>query len=139
PGCRNSLTYRPVEPDGISLPERAMIDWARVAELRAEVGEAVFAEVIELFLEEVEAVLDRLNPALPGFQIAEKLHFIKGSALNLGFRQLSDACRGAEEIARRGGAAGPALAQVVAAYRPSREAFLDGLKPGGQMPLRLVG
>ena len=34
-----------------------MIDWARVSELRDEVGEGDFDEVVELFLEEVDEAI----------------------------------------------------------------------------------
>ena len=37
-----------------------MIEWDRVAELRDEVGAEDFAEVVELFLDEVEATLARI-------------------------------------------------------------------------------
>ena len=70
-----------------------MIDWTRVAQLRDEIGAEDFDEVAELFLMEVEDTLARLdgasdNPA----QMQEYLHFLKGSALNLGFKMVSDLC-----------------------------------------------
>ena len=39
-----------------------MIDWSRVSELREEVGEEDFAEVVELFLDEVDGVIGTLAP-----------------------------------------------------------------------------
>lgn len=38
-----------------------MINWDRVAELREEVGVDDFAEIIELFLEEVDAIIELLR------------------------------------------------------------------------------
>lgn len=71
-----------------------MILWSRVEELREEVGEEDFSEVAEMFLDEVEEALTRLAQGAtdPG----EELHFVKGSALNLGFRGLALACATAE-------------------------------------------
>lgn len=70
-----------------------MIDWTRVAELRDEIGPEDFDEVAELFLLEVEDTLGRLDAAMhDASQMQELLHFLKGSALNLGFRAVSVMC-----------------------------------------------
>ena len=37
-----------------------MIDWTRVKELQDEIGADDFAEVVQLFLEETDAVVERL-------------------------------------------------------------------------------
>ena len=37
-----------------------MIDWGRIEELRTEVGEDDFAEVIEMFLDEASEVIERI-------------------------------------------------------------------------------
>ncbi|WP_442970022.1 hypothetical protein [Roseovarius sp. ZX-A-9] len=42
-----------------------MIDWSRVAELRSEIGAEDFDEVVELFLEEVEAEISVLRAGCP--------------------------------------------------------------------------
>jgi histidine phosphotransfer protein HptB len=80
-----------------------MIDWARVAQLREEIGADDFDEVAELFLMEVEDTLSRLDNAsndLP--QMQELLHFLKGSALNLGFRDVCEICSKGEADAGNG-------------------------------------
>ena len=66
-----------------------MIDWERVADLRSEVGEDDFFEVVDMFLEEVEEVIDRLTSSPEPARFEDDLHFLKGSALNLGFRHFS--------------------------------------------------
>ncbi|MFP4043627.1 MAG: histidine kinase [Rhodosalinus sp.] len=66
-----------------------MIDWTRVTELHREVGAEDFEEVVTLFVEEVEAALDALDHDDPS---PEHLHFLKGSALNLGFTALAQQC-----------------------------------------------
>lgn len=66
-----------------------MIDWTRVTELHREVGNEDFEEVVTLFVDEVETVLGALDPVAPA---PEELHFLKGSALNLGFTALAQQC-----------------------------------------------
>lgn len=62
------------------------VDWDRVAELREEVGEDSFAEVLSLFLEEMDEAVDSLKAGAPD---TGKLHFLKGAALNLGLTRLA--------------------------------------------------
>ena len=80
-----------------------MIDWTRVAELRDEIGPEDFEEVAELFLMEVEDTLSRLTGAAKDArQMQEYMHFLKGSALNLGFSDMSDICSKGEADAANG-------------------------------------
>jgi HPt (histidine-containing phosphotransfer) domain-containing protein len=80
-----------------------MINWTRVAELRDEIGPEDFSEVAELFLMEVEDTLSRLILAESDpTTMQELMHFLKGSALNLGFSKLSDTCSAAEMEASEG-------------------------------------
>jgi HPt (histidine-containing phosphotransfer) domain-containing protein len=72
-----------------------MINWDRIAELTSELGEDDFGEVIALFCDEVDEALNDLA-ADPVTQAREKLHFIKGSALNIGFDAVSSLCAGEE-------------------------------------------
>ena len=74
-----------------------MINENRIQELKDEVGEDDLEEVIALFCEEVEEVLETLD-ATPPDAMAAQLHFLKGSALNIGLEAVSDLCR-AEELA----------------------------------------
>ena len=78
-----------------------MIDWNRVSELREEVGDEDLQEILEMFLEEVAEVLDRL-PAESHSALSETLHFLKGSAMNIGLSDFSALCRDLEaELALR--------------------------------------
>ena len=105
-----------------------MIDWNRLKELREEVGPDDFDEVVALFLEEVEAVIDRLrtHPDPPGLE--DDLHFLKGSALSLGFRQFSALCQIGENDAAKGNAACVDLNEIVICYDTSKAVFLANLK-----------
>lgn len=103
----------------------AMIDWDRVRELRSEIGPDDFDEVVNLFLEEADETIARLSPAGGPIALAADLHFLKGAALNLGFRTLSALCQDGE---RRAGAGdiGIDLDAVRAAYLGCRVAFECG-------------
>ncbi|MCB1357092.1 MAG: Hpt domain-containing protein [Maritimibacter sp.] len=103
-----------------------MIDWNRVSELKDEIGEEDFSEVAEMFIAEVEEVIDRLKAAPVPARYEEDLHFIKSSALNLGFSELSALCQQGERQAAAGDAEGVDLAPVFASYAASKDAFLAG-------------
>jgi HPt (histidine-containing phosphotransfer) domain-containing protein len=114
-----------------------MLNRSRIDELREEVGEDGFAEVLDLFCEEVEEVLAGL-PEVPAPELPERLHFLKGSAINIGMEQVGDLCRTAEERIRADPASKPDLAAIRSAYDRSRKAlaaFLcPPLVPGAQNP-----
>ena len=73
-----------------------MVNWDRITELQEEVGEEDLAEVLALFCEEVEEALGALSTADAG-TLKSQLHFLKGSALNIGLDQVSTLCREAEQ------------------------------------------
>ncbi|WP_370399625.1 Hpt domain-containing protein [Sulfitobacter sp. JB4-11] len=106
-----------------------MINWQRVSELREEVGPEDFDEVVALFLEEVEDTLQRIvtNPD-PG-TLAEDMHFLKGCALNMGFRTFTAACQHAERRTAEGAADDVDPKQIEETYLTSKQAFLSAL-PG---------
>ena len=94
-----------------------MIDWDRINELRDEVGEDDFRDVLGMFFEEVEAVLDGLSP---GPTLARDLHFLKGSALNIGMKDVSDLCREYEQRLNEGTAVADETSAIVSAYQASK-------------------
>ena len=100
-----------------------MIDWPRVRELKDEVGEDGFEEVIERFLEEVEGVIEKLKSG-DRSQLEQDLHFLKGSALNLGFRHFSSLCFDGERLSANGKADNVNLSQVFSSYDQSKSEFL---------------
>ena len=113
-----------------------MIDWTRVEELRAEIGDAGFAEVVDLFLDEVEEVVARLHAARDRTRLEDDLHFLKGSAWNLGFAAFGVLCQSGERRAAQGQAATVDMAAVLASYAASKDCFLAGLAKltAGQTP-----
>ncbi len=102
-----------------------MIDWDRVNELRDEIGAEDFAEVVEIFLEEVEEEMTKLCDDADQNDIEATLHFLKGSALNLGFSHFSDLCQNSEIIARGGNAVDTAA--LKSSYAASKSEFLKAL------------
>ena len=103
-----------------------MIDWQRVADLREEVGEEDFAEVAELFLEEVAEGLGDLTPDGTSEEVQAQLHALKGSALNLGFSEFAGLCAALEDQARRTGIDAADRQQLLDSFDASRSAFEEG-------------
>jgi HPt (histidine-containing phosphotransfer) domain-containing protein len=86
-----------------------------------------FDEVVEVFLQEVEDALARLDTVADAPTLAAEMHFLKGAALNLGFADFADLCAEGE-VRANGGDAGAVTADAVRAlYRNSRCEFLEGL------------
>lgn len=104
-----------------------MIDWKRVEELRQEIGADGFAEVADMFLEEAETAVQALVAGATADSVGDQLHFLKGSALNLGLSDLAAICQDGERKAAAGQGASVDVAQVAAVYRASRASLLDGL------------
>lgn len=102
-----------------------MIDWIRVNELRSEVGVEDFNEVVLLFLEEVDEVIEQLKSAPNPDQYEEQLHFLKGSALNLGFSHFSSLCQIGETQAAQGQQSAIQLPEILAAFDLSRQQFVE--------------
>lgn len=103
-----------------------MIDWAHVTELKNDMGDS-FDEIVDVFLQEVEEALARLTPSAGAEALAAELHFLKGAALNLGFRDFAGLCATGEERAARGEVAGIDPQAIGLSYAASRREFLDGL------------
>lgn len=102
-----------------------MIEWARVEELITEIGAEDFGEVVELFLEEVDAALDGLDASQANSQGAQTLHQVKGCAWNLGFTELGELCLKLEA----GGALTPpeVVQELKSVYLASRAVLKEGL------------
>lgn len=102
-----------------------MIDWARVEELQSEIGEEDFAEVAEVFLEEADEAINRLRGHQDAAARQADLHFLKGSALNLGFSDLARLCHDGERACADGR---PCNAEeVTQSYTAARAAFVRAI------------
>ena len=105
-----------------------MIDWDHVRKLRDEIGAEAFGEVVDLFLEEVETEIAKLRAPPPTLDLEAQLHFIKGSALNLGFAEFADLCQQGEAAAAGGEPDSVDLTGVLDCFDRSRAAFMASLK-----------
>ena len=104
-----------------------MIDWARIDDLRSEIGEEDFLEVVDMFLEEADEVVARLIGPPDMSEVESQLHFLKGAALNLGLADLAALCQAGERNAAAGNPDAVGLHKVVDAYHRSRQALSDSL------------
>jgi HPt (histidine-containing phosphotransfer) domain-containing protein len=106
----------------------AMIDWKRVEELQREIGADGFAEVAQMFLDEADQAARALAAGPAPDEVEAQLHFLKGSALNLGLSDLAAICQDGERKAAAGYGALVDLAQVTRVYQASRAHLLIGLQ-----------
>ncbi|WP_299846621.1 Hpt domain-containing protein [uncultured Roseovarius sp.] len=104
-----------------------MIDWNRVTELRDEIGAEDFGEVVEIFLEEVEDEITNLCGQVDKSNLESTMHFLKGSALNLGFSEFSTLCQKGETAAGAGAGDGIDLTEITNCYAASKSEFLNAL------------
>ncbi len=104
-----------------------MIQWSRVRQLRDEVGADEFDEVVEIFLDEVQEVIAKLRQDAGRSEMEQNLHFLKGSALSLGFDSFSKLCQDGERRAAAGDSAAVDLPEIFAAYDESKTLFQAGL------------
>jgi len=99
-----------------------MIDWERVGELHSEIGDVGFSEVLELFFDEVEMVIAQLGGA--SRQLEDDLHFLKGSAWNLGFAAFGAICQDGERRSAAGHSNEIDLPAVHECYMTSKTEFM---------------
>ncbi|WP_284324514.1 Hpt domain-containing protein [Cypionkella aquatica] len=96
-------------------------------DLRSEIGNDDFAEVVAMFLEEADEVIGRIAKTREAKALEADLHFLKGAALNLGFAQLANLCQDGERRAASGDTKID-LAQVASSYQASKRALRAGQK-----------
>ncbi|MBV1863728.1 MAG: Hpt domain-containing protein [Rhodobacteraceae bacterium] len=102
-----------------------MIDWVQIRQLEEDIGEEDFGDIVSLFLEEVDEVVAQLseNPPDTSDKLAPKLHFLKGSAYNLGFKAFGDYCSEGEKLSLEGKGEDVEIAKIITLYTDSKDAF----------------
>ena len=101
-----------------------MINADRIRELRDEVGPDDLDEVVDLFCEEMEEVLETLDQSTAP-EFPDKLHFLKGSAMNLGFDRLSDLCQKEEHRLKSDPDTRPDIHAIRTTYAKSRQLLMS--------------
>lgn len=106
-----------------------MIDWAQVKQLEEDVGSEDLAEVVTLFLSEVDEAVAALQslPKDSAPKVAAALHFLKGSAFNLGFQEFGEYCACGETQAHGGDTDAVSFETVERLYVASKSVFLAEL------------
>lgn len=104
-----------------------MIDWAQVKSLRDDVGSDEFQEIIELFLEEVEEVITKLRDHPDITTLESDMHFLKGSALNLGFSSFSQMCLHGEKMSANGNAIDVNIPELLTCFDTSKSTFMTDI------------
>jgi HPt (histidine-containing phosphotransfer) domain-containing protein len=77
------------------------IDWNHLNSLRDDIGAEDFADVVLLFFAEIGEKLDEMRNS-EDQPTPDDFHFLRGSAANLGFVDLVNACQRAESACLNG-------------------------------------
>lgn len=102
-----------------------MINWDQLRDLWTELGADEFSEVLELFLDEVEGTTLRLSKD-DSDRLSRDMHYLKGSALNLGFTDFAQMCSRNEVLATEGNLDGIDLEELSDLYaRSKRHLFAE--------------
>lgn len=74
-----------------------MLDLDQLETLRAEIGADGFAEVADLLVCEIADGITALGTQPTGADLSAQFHYLKGSTLNLGFRDFAGLCAQGEQ------------------------------------------
>ena len=101
-----------------------MIDWDRVNTLREEIGAEDFAEVVPMFLEEADEIIEQLALGAESGALEGQFHALKGSAMNLGLADFAQICMTQEKLAASGAFDQIDIASATSCYKASRSEFV---------------
>ena len=87
-----------------------MIDWIRIDELRDEVG---------------QEALENLQRADTVITLLDQLHFLQGSALNLGFSNFAAICRNEENSLQKDPSHKVEIDKIYGAFSSSKQQFYE--------------
>jgi HPt (histidine-containing phosphotransfer) domain-containing protein len=102
-----------------------VIDWEQVATLQTAVGRDDFSTIMRVFFKEVEEANAQLTMGVTTDQFRDILHFVKGSALSVGFVELSEQCAQAERNFAGSHQITSIGKEIITSYEKSKEHFLS--------------
>lgn len=105
-----------------------MINWNRINDLTNDIGAENIDEVIEVFLEEVEDVLATLKADCSMNDLRHARHFLRGSAMNLGFDELGKLCTSEDPAGFTNVETAAFIGKMKSVYDASKTEFLSGLR-----------
>ncbi len=108
-----------------------MINWQQARQLQQDVGKDEMAEVVELFISEVDEAIETLRNNYSTMAASEKtaaFHFLKGCALNLGFNTFGAQCGLGEEITQSGKEPDFGITDFLDVYARSKQQFAQEYK-----------
>lgn len=100
-----------------------MIDWNQVKSLRNDLGHEEFLAVVELFFQENDPVVQKLNHTASAAESQSNFHFLKGTATYLGFSEFAALCARNEDKAISGTLNALDIGETVASYADSKAKF----------------
>jgi histidine phosphotransfer protein HptB len=103
-----------------------MIDWQQARQLQQDVGKEEMAEVVELFLSEVDETIETLQNTYDVMSASDRsaaFHFLKGCASNLGFKTFGAKCGQGEEDTKSGKEPDFGIADLMNIYTCSKQQF----------------
>lgn len=104
-----------------------MIDWDRVRTLKEEIGPEDFDEVLDLFFAEVEEMIGGLPSAADAKSVAHNMHFLKGAALNIGFKDMARKCHEGEAAALQAGDEKLPYDDIISVYQGSKAHLIEAM------------
>lgn len=122
-------------PQDIAIGNDIAIDPARTEEMLDLFGVEGFRELLDMFAEETAAVVARLDASGEAVGLAEDLHFLKGSAANLGLLRLATLCAGAEDALRSGRCDRALLARITEGFAAVPASVRRVLPASGRKPV----
>lgn len=98
-----------------------MIDWQHIKELEADLGADAFPDLVVVFLDEISEAVQAIEP--PATPSEAQMHFLKGTALTLGFTDLGNRASDAETTLRNDPNAKLDLDELQSAYQSELAEF----------------
>ena len=88
-------------------------------------GEEKIDEDGEQYVEEVDEAIIALRDLVDLSELETQCHFLKGSALNIGFRDFANLCQAGEAAAAAGQGGDVDIAAIVQSYTDARAVFIN--------------